>query len=231
MKIRLSKPNEWGKYIDPETFDIKEIISEVPDKAVVVIQKREFRSELSRSVISTRYGAITKGSLIYVTKREASKRLAKQCSRIMLKTDKIPAHITISEKREESKPIDLTYNFSASDKFPFQITAELLEGQNPKQFLEKIIASTHPGNVEFNSEKDWIIGYAPHGRGLCNKCKKQIREKELRFRLMDSKDSVMNRELFHFKCFPIKNTNPESIHGESKLEEEDQKRLRKLIRS
>ena len=146
-----------------------------------------------------------------------------------MKTDNLPPRTTISEIKSENKPIELIFNYSTNEKFPIQLTEELLEGQNPKQLIEKIKGASDKDFTDTSSGINWIIGYAPHGRGLCNKCKSRIREKELRFRLMESKDSVLNPELYHFKCFTKRLSKQDSIHGISKLREEDQKKIRKMI--
>lgn len=164
--------------------------------------------------------------MIYITKREVSKRLAKQCSEIFLKTNQIPPHISVSEKRSENRTIDLEYKYSAKESFAFQITEELVKGEKPIQTIKRIIATSETMSPKESSTRQWLIGYAPHGRGLCKICKKQIKEKELRIREMDSVDSVLNPELYHFDCFPFKKYEIDSLHGSNKLREEDQKKIR-----
>ena len=196
----------------------------------MILQKREFREDLSRSVITTRYALVSKGSLNYITKREVPKYLARRCSKIILKTNKIPAKTTVAEGLEEKKPVELIFNYSKNESFSFQITEELLEGKNPKQFIEKIITKSSKEFVKAQSGRQWIVGYAPHGRGLCKNCKRQIRDKELRLREMESQDSVLNPELYHFNCFPFSTVESDSIHGINKLKEDDQRRIQKKMK-
>ncbi len=229
LKIKLSKPNEWGNFIHPETLEIKEIVGEIPEKAIVIIRKKEYRSELSRSVVSTRYGVVSKGTLLYLTKKDISKKLAKLFVNYTHKHEKIPPKVTISEKRVDNKPVEITYNYSTNESFQFLLSEELLAGENPKKFIEKIITTSDNLFSKKESSKQWRVDNAPHGRSLCKKCKRQIRVSELNLREIKEKDDPSTTEFYHFSCFPFTKYDQFSIHGIKSLSEEDQRKVRKKI--
>lgn len=232
LKIRLSKPNEWGTFINPETLEIKEIVGEIPEKSIVIIRKKEYRSDLSRSVVNTHYATVSKNSLVYLSKRDVAKRLAKQCAQFMLKTGKIPQKITITRKIVENKPVELIYSFSTNEVFQLYITEELLEGKNPKNFIETLIASSDRDFLKTISEeeKHWKVTYAPDGRALCKKCKRQIKTKEIRIRKMPREEEPSRQEFYHFNCFAFSKIDPNKIHCINDLSEEDQKKIRKKLK-
>ncbi len=230
LKIKLHKPNEWGNYIHPDTLEVKDIVGEIPEKSIIIIKKKEFRSELSRSVIVTRYATISKGVLMYLSKTDASKKLAKLCATYMLRTKHFPPKVTVSGIKSEKKPVELVFTHTTSDTFQLLITEELLQGKNPYSFIENLIASSDKKHLKEQSEIQWIINKAPHGRGMCIKCKKQIKAGELRFKEMDSKDSIMNPDFYHYACFPFAKYEKETIHGIKDLTEEDQRKIRKTLK-
>jgi hypothetical protein len=104
-----------------------------------------------------------------------------------------------------------------------------LAGENPKQFIEKIIAVSDNLFSKKESSKQWRIGYAPHGRNLCKKCKRQIRVKELNLREMKDEENLSTPEFYHYSCFPFTKYDQFSIHGIKSLSEEDQRKVRKRI--
>jgi len=230
MKIKLSRPNEWGCFIDPVTLDIKELKGEIPQKTLVIIRKREYKPEISRALISTIYAITSKSGLIYLTKRDFAKLLSKKCSEYMLEKEKIPLRVTLAKKIVENKPVELLYNIKKNKAFQLKITEELLKGKNPKEFIENLISASQVDIYTKEIEKTWRIEYTPRGGSICKKCKRQIREKEIRFSELQIEKNIIKQLVYHYRCMDWKKLKENLVHGLDNLKEEDQKQIKKKFK-
>ena len=229
MKIKLSKPNEWGYFINPETLEIQELAGEIQNDSLVIIYKREYRSDLSRSLIRILYAQVSKNMLVYQSKKDLSKRLAKLCSKYMIEKNTMPPKVTIAKEMKEDKPVELVYSFRKNEIFQFQVTNELLNGKNPKEYIERLIDVSDKDFYKIKEEKRWKVEYAPNGRALCKKCKRQIKSKEIRFGELQVVEDLMSQQFYHLKCIDWNKLKKDNVYGIDDLKEEDIKRISKKI--
>jgi hypothetical protein len=148
----------------------------------------------------------------------------------MLNKNKIPPKITFTKKLVESKPVELSYNFSSGIVFQMKFTEKSLEGKNPKEFFEKLISSSDRDFFKTNEERRWKIEYAPNGRSICKKCKRQIREKEIRLGELQRAENILTQKFYHFKCFDWSKQKGILIQGINDLSELDQQKTKKRIK-
>jgi hypothetical protein len=231
MKIKLKKPHEWGHFIDPESLEIKELIGEIPNNSLVIFRIREFKAELGRNVIITRYANISKNTLVYLIKRDFIKKLRKQIVQYMLNKNKIPPKVTFAKEITEKAPIELVYSFSSTMFFQMKITENDLDGKNPKEFFEKLITASDKDFFETKKDKRWKIEYAPNGRALCKKCRRQIKEKEVRLGEFQTFENQLIQQFYHFKCVDWSKQKEHLINGINDLTELDKQKLMRKLKS
>jgi len=181
-------------------------------------------------VILTRFARVSKSTLVYLSKKDFTNRLATLCMKYMLSKNKIPPKITFTKKLLEGKPVELSYNFSSGIAFQMKFTEKSLEGKNPKEFFEKLISTSDRDFLKIDEERRWKIEYAPNGRSLCKKCKRQIREKEIRLGELQREKNLLVQQFYHFKCFDWSKQKGILIHGINDLSELDQQKVKKKIK-
>ena len=230
MKIKLSKPSEWGFFINPETFEIYELVGEIPNNSLVIINKKEYRNELGRNIILTNYALVSRNKLDYLSKKDMEKRLAKYCSTYILEKKSIPPRVTILKKLVDNKPVELVFVFRKNQNFTLKISEELLEGKNPKRIIEEIVTSSDEEYYKVNEEERWKVEYAPNSRALCKRCKKQIKSKEIRLCEIQTIEDILKKRYYHFRCFEWAKVNRNLVFGIESLKEIDQNQINKKLK-
>ena len=79
-------------------------------------------------------------------------------------------------------------------------------------------------------EKIWKIEYAPNGRSLCKKCKRQIKEKEIRLGEPFYIDEQLTFHWNHLNCSDLSKLKRDMVIGLDDLEELDKKRIEKKLK-
>ena len=229
MKIKLSKPNEWGYYIDPFSLEMKEIKGEIPVKSLIIIKKRNYDKDVNRAVVKTTYAVMTKNGLRYLSKNDFSKALSKTCMNYILENKKSPPRTISIQKKEESNKIKLAYEFSKSEIFQISITDEMVEGKDLHE-IKKILDENSVTLTEIsNVDNSWRVEYAPNGRSLCKACKKQIKVGEPRFVNIDSEEDFIKQQTYHFRCMDWKKMKKDYIQDLDNLKADDRQYLEKRL--
>ncbi|MFW9851598.1 MAG: PARP-type zinc finger-containing protein [Candidatus Thorarchaeota archaeon] len=230
MKFQLNRKKEWGFFINPNNFQIGELKGEIPNGYFIILRRREFEDSIGKSVIRNLYGLISKDNVNYLSKKEMALRLSERCAQFILKNNKLPPKVSIEKKPKEKKPIELAFGFSKYDVFHLKIAEEMLNGKNPKTVLEKIIESTSKNLYEMEMEKIWKIEYAPNGRSLCKKCKRQIKEKEIRLGEPYYSDENLIFQWNHLNCINLSKLNRNMVTGLDDIDETDKRRIEKKLK-
>ncbi|MCE7741442.1 MAG: hypothetical protein GOP50_03200 [Candidatus Heimdallarchaeota archaeon] len=230
MKIKLRPPNEWGYYLNPETFEIRETIGDIPNNVLVVIRKKEYRAEISRSVFRTFYATISNNMLVYLSKKDTAKKLTKLCVQFMLEKGEIPPRVIIDQKRIENKPFELIFHFRTFATFPLKFSDNIFEDEEQKEHITTLINSIKTDFIKSREDNSWYIEYAPNGRTLCKKCKKQIKYKEMRITEIFSKIEQKDQRFYHFKCTDWSKLTSNLVKGIDKLTEDDQNQVKKKLK-
>lgn len=230
MKFQLDRKKEWGFFINPNNFQIGELKGDIPNGYFVILRRRDFEDSIGKTVIRNLYGTISKNQVSYISKKQLSSALSQKCAQFILKNDKLPPKVSIEKKPKEKKPIELAFNFSKYDIFHLKITGEMLDGKNPKATLDKIIESSSKNLYETEIEKIWKIEYAPNGRSLCKKCKRQIKTKEIRLGEPFYIDENLIFHWNHLNCINLSKLNRNMVTGLDDLEEVDRNRIEKKLK-
>ena len=230
MKFNLNRKKEWGFFINPNNFQIGELKGDIPNGYFIILRKREFEDSIGKIVIRNLYGLISKDQVNYLSKKEVSSRLSDRCAQFILKTNKLPPKVSIEKKPKEKKPIELAFGLSKYDIFHLKITGEMLDKKDPKTVLEKIVESSSKNLYEMEIEKIWKIEYAPNGRSLCKKCKRQIKNKEIRLGEPFYSDEHLTFHWNHLNCVNLQKLNRNIVTGMDNLEEADRRRIEKKLR-
>lgn len=230
MKFQLNQKKEWGFFINPNNFQIGELKGEIPNGYIIILRKKEFEDSIGKSVIRSLYGLISKDKVSYLSKKQLSLKLSENCAQFILKNNKLPPKVSIEKKSKDKKPIELAFGFSKYDIFHLKITAEMLNGKDPKTILEKIIESSSKNLYKMETEKIWKIEYAPNGRSLCKKCKRQIKEKEIRLGEPFYSDEQLIFHWNHLHCVNLSKLKRNMVTGLDDLEEADKGRIEKKLK-
>ncbi len=230
MKFQLNPKKEWGFFINPNNFQIGELKGEIPNGYFIILRIRSFEDSIGKTVIRNHYGLVSKDQMNYLSKKQLSSRLSESCAKFILKNNKLPPKVSIEKKPKEKKSIELAFSFSQYDIFHLKITEEMLNGKNPKNTLEHIIESSSRNLYEIEKEKIWKIEYAPNGRSLCKKCKRQIKEREIRLGEPIYSDEHLSFQWNHLNCINLSKLKRSMVTGLDNLEEADKKRIEKKLK-
>jgi hypothetical protein len=229
--MQLDRSKEWGFFINPNDFSIHELKGEIANESFIILRKRMFEEGVGKILIRSFYGIILNEKFVYLTKKELSERIAVQCAKFIIKNSKLPPRVTIEKQPKENKPVDLVYTFSYYDTFNLRITETMLDGKDPKTIIERIIAKSNKNLYEAETEKIWRLEYAPHGRELCKKCKRQIKKGEIRLGEPFHTIDYLTYKWYHSKCLNLSKMEKDYVTGIENLKDEDKRRIEKKLKN
>ncbi|MCG3260037.1 MAG: hypothetical protein H7644_09835 [Candidatus Heimdallarchaeota archaeon] len=231
MKINLDSDNEWGHFIDPDSFQIVEITDEVPDKSFVVFKEREYIDDIDRTVIQTTYGIIDGNKLQTMNKRELSKLMSKACAKYIIDFEKLPPKIMVEKKLIIDKPAQLAFILSNRDTFHLKIDKTALEGGNPYEVINSIMENQDFKLTMYDRDEKWKIEYAKSSRAKCRKCGLNIEKDTVRIGEPHYFEDHLNYRWHHEKCIFLQRFEKKNIKGLDLLEEKDRKRIEEILDS
>ena len=157
-----------------------------------------------------------------ISKKEASKILAKQAVEYMKQHKRWPPAMTIEDSFKDSG-IEILFAPSEYDSFHLKFNRELL-GQKPQEFLENLKSS------EKESDLAWKVETAKSGRSKCRTCNEVIEEGRFRIGEPYLYDKHVSYRWHHPKCIaPMLYVPPEKLDGYRLLQPDEKKRLQKIL--
>ncbi len=229
MKIDLDSENEWGHFIDPHSFQIVEIIDEVPLGSFVVIKEREFIEDIDRTVIQTIYGIVEEKKFQPMNKRELSKLMSKACGKYILDFNQLPPKVMVKKKLQIDKPAQLAFIMSNRDTFHLKLDKDDLDGGNPYEIINSIIENQDFKSTMYDREEKWKIEYAKSSRSKCRTCSSNIEKDTVRLGEPHYFEEHLNYRWHHEDCVFFQRMDKENIKGLDTLNDEDRKRIEEKL--
>jgi hypothetical protein len=225
MKLILDSDNEWGFFVDPETFDIHQIEDDIPDGSFVIVKEKEYIDDIDRTVIQTSYGIVEKNKFTPKNKREISKIMSEACSRFILANDTLPPKVKVEKELQEDKPAQLVFMLSNYDIFHLKITSAMLDNLNPFDKVQEIIGNETQKLTLYDRDDKWKIEYAKSSRATCKSCGLKIEKGTVRLGEPYYFDQYLNYKWHHEKCIFWSRLEIEQLDDLEQLEKEDKKRI------
>ena len=225
MKLILDSENEWGFFIDHETFDIYPIEEDIPDGSFVVVKEREYIEDIDRTVIQTSYGIVDGKKFVPLNKREISKYMSEACSHYIVSRDTIPPKVKVEKEMQKDKPVQLTFMMTNYDIFHLKITSSLLDGLDPFEKINEIIGKETRKLTLYDREDKWKVEYAKSSRATCKTCGLKIEKDTVRIGEPYYFDQYLNYRWHHEKCIFWSRLEIEQLDDLELLEKEDKKRI------
>jgi hypothetical protein len=225
MKLILDSENEWGFFVDPNTFDIFNIEDDIPDGSFVIVKEREYIEDIDRTVIQTSYGIVEKNKFIPKNKREISKFMSEACSKFILSNDILPSKVKVEKELQEDKPAQLAFMLSNYDVFHLKISSAMLEGIDPYIKIKEIIGTETKKLTLYEREDKWKIEYAKSSRATCKSCGMKIEKGTVRIGEPYYFDQYLNYRWHHEKCIFWSRLEKNQLENLEQLEKEDKKRI------
>jgi nitrous oxide reductase len=225
MKLILDSENEWGFFVDFETFDIYKIEDDIPDGSFVMVKEREYIEDIDRTVTQSSYGIVEKNKFITMNKREISKLMSKACSKYILAKDTLPPKVKVEKELQQDKPAQLAFMMTNYDTFHLKITSEMLDGLNPFEKIQEIIGNETEKLTLYDREDKWKIEYAKSSRSTCKSCSMKIEKGTVRLGEPYYFEEHLNYRWNHEKCVFWSRLEKEQLEDLEKLEKEDKKRI------
>jgi hypothetical protein len=229
MKIDLSSEDEWGHFIDPDSFQIVEIHDEVPEDSFVVIKEKAYIDDIDRTVIQTTYGIIDSNKFQPMNKREISKLMSVACGKYILKHDRLPPKVMIEKKLQVEKPARLAFIMSGRDTFHLKLDKNALEGGNPYETINSIMENQDFKQTMYDREDKWIVEYAKSSRSKCRTCGSNIEKGKVRLGEPHYFENHLNYKWHHEDCIFFQRLEKENIQGLDTLENDDRKRIEEKL--
>ncbi len=225
MKLELDSENEWGHYVDPETFGIYNIEEDIPDGSFVIVKEREYIEDIDRTVTSTSYGMVDKNKYVTNDKRGISKIMSEACSKYILSKNTLPPRVKVEKELKKDKPAQLAFVMSNYDTFHLKITSEMLGGLNPSEKIQEIMGNETEKVIAYGLTKEkWKIEYAKSSRAKCRTCGLNIEKGTVRLGEPHYYEDHLNYRWHHEKCIFWKGLNKDQLDF-NELEKEDKKRI------
>ncbi|MDF1538746.1 MAG: PARP-type zinc finger-containing protein [Candidatus Thorarchaeota archaeon] len=222
MTERIEYNTEWAYWIDSISLKLKRLQKSVPIGSIILIKNRGV-TEDGKKYVDTDFGIAESSGVRSITKKEASKILAKHTIDYMMKNQRWPLNMEIEEVLK-SNDIEILFSASEYDEFRLKITSELV-GQKPINFLN----SLKPGEKE--KELVWRVEGAKSGRSKCRTCGNIIEEGKFRFGEPYLYEDHIAYRWHHAKCIaPLKKFDVERLEGYRLLASDEKLRLKKLLR-
>ena len=229
MKMKLDSEDEWGYFIDPQSFQIVDIVDEIPDNSLVVLKEREYIEDLDRTVIQSSYGIVRENKYQPMNKREISKLFSKACADYVLKTKRLPPKILVEKKMQEDKDVKLAFVMTNYDTFHLTLNKTLLGGANPFEIINSVLQNATFKPILYDREEKWKVEYAKSGRSKCKSCDKTIEKGSIRVGEPYYFETYLNYRWHHEKCIFWQRLELEQISGLDQLDVKDKERIEKLL--
>ncbi len=224
--MQLDSETEWGHFIDPETFQIIEIVEDIPDGCFAVIKERQYIEDIGREIIQTTYGLVDGNKFQPYKKREISVLISKACADFILKENKFPPKVNVKDKLMEDKPAKLTFVMNQYDTFHLQLDKNLLRGANPIEILNPILEESSSSE---DDEGKWKVEYAKSSRATCKKCRMKIEKDTVRVGEPSFFQDHLSYKWHHERCVYWKRLSRFNVTGLDTLEDDDKYRIEKLL--
>ncbi len=229
MKMVLESDDEWGFYVDPETFEISKIIEEIPDGSFVIIKEREYIEDIDRTVTNTSYGLVEGKKFSTFDKRGLSSLISEACAKYILKNNQFPPKVRIHKELKQDKPAQLAFELSKFDTFYLKISKNLLENQDPIEVINQLKTDQTSRLTSYDHEDAWKVEYAKSSRSTCKTCGLKIEKDTVRAGEPYYYEDHLNYRWHHEKCIFWKALNKDTLKGLEDLEKGDKKRLLSLF--
>ncbi len=229
MKMQLDSENEWGYFIDPQSFQVVEIIDEIPDGSFVVIKEREYIDDIDRTVIQTSYGIVEGKKYQPLNKRELTKIMSTACTDYILSSNRLPPKILVEKELKQDKSAQLAFIMTNYDTFHLRIDKNSLGGLNPAELINSIIEKETFKPTLYDREEKWKIEYAKSGRSKCNSCGAAIEKDSIRVGEPYFFETYLNYRWNHEKCIFWQRLEKDDIKGLDLLDDSDKVRIEKLL--
>ena len=229
MKFHFDSEEEWGYFIDPESFQIVEITDEIPDGFFVVLKEKEYIDDIDRTVIQTSYGIVDGKKYQPLNKREISKLLAEACANYILLTNRLPPKVMVEKELKQDKPAKLAFIMNNYDTFHLSLDKNLLDGGNPREIINSILEQETFKPTLYDREEKWKVEYAKSSRAKCKTCGLNIEKGTIRVGEPYFFENYLNYRWHHEKCMFWKRLDILNLNGLDLLEDEDRSRIESLI--
>ena len=229
MKISLKKDEEWGFYVNPSSFQIFNIKEVIPEKSFVILKSREFLDEINRTIIRNTYGIVKNEKFEKMDKRDLSELISDACAKYILKHRNLPLNCKISPDLKFTKPAILALYVGTYDVLHLKISAEHLNGSNPKEILDPIIKKSSKSIFISKKEDRWKIEYARSGRSECRKCQSNIDKNAVRLGEPSYYQEHLSFKWYHEDCIDWSKFKKDQISGMEVLKESDRSRIQRKL--
>lgn len=224
MKMKIDSENEWGWFIEPDTFKIHKIEEDIPSGSFVNIKEKEYIEDIGRTVVQTTYGIIEGKKFQPMNKKEITKLLSEACAKYILMNDDLPPKVKIEKELKKDKAAQLAFVMNKHDTFHLKIPDNLLEGKNSHDVITEIMQNVTLDMEE--KEEKWKIEYAKSSRSTCKSCGMKIEKGKVRVGEPYYYDDHLNYRWNHEKCIFWKKVGQQNTSGLDELEEEDKERIK-----
>ena len=221
----LDSDNEWGYFIDPETFAINPIEEEIPHGSFVIIKEREYIEDIDRTVIQTTYGIVEEKKFQPLNKRELSSAMSIACANYILNNKTLPPKVKLEKELVEDKPAQLAFLMSNYDVFHLKISSKILSGNDPFNLINDIIQSESSKLTLDDREEIWKVEYAKSSRSTCRTCNIKIEKDKVRIGEPHYFGEHLNYRWHHEECFFWSKLSLDMLDGLDDLGKEDRKRI------
>ena len=226
MKMKIDPENEWGWFIEPETFKISKIIEDIPSGSFVIIKEKEYVEDIDRTVIQTIFGVVEGNKFQPMNKREISPLLSEACAKYILKNEALPPKVQIEKDLKKDKAAQLAFIMNKHDTFHLKITNGLLKDKNPYDVITEI-KQNDTGKLSMEKKEEiWLIEYAKSSRSTCKSCGIKIEKGKVRVGEPYFYEDHLNYRWNHEGCIFWKKIGLQNTTGLDELEEEDKKRIK-----
>ncbi|MHA1199096.1 MAG: PARP-type zinc finger-containing protein [Candidatus Heimdallarchaeaceae archaeon] len=227
--MNLDSDDEWGYFVDPQSFQIVEIIDEIPDGFFVVLKEREYIEDIDRTVIQSSYGIVEGKKYQPLNKREISKLMSKACADYILNSNRLPPKIMVEKELQPDKPAKLAFIMTNYDTFHLLLDKSLLDGSNPLEIINSILENETFKPTMYDREEKWKVEYAKSSRSKCKSCDSKIEKDTIRVGEPYFFENYLNYRWNHEKCIFWQRLDKEQIKGFDQLSEDDRERIEKLL--
>ena len=226
----LSSEDEWGYFIDPESFHIVEIVDEIPDGSFVVLKEREYIDDIDRTVTQTSYGIVDGRKYNPMNKREISKLMSRACAKYVLQNNRLPPKVMVEKELKDDKPARMAFVMSNYDTFHLNLDKNLLDDGNPAEIINSIMERETFKPTLYDKEEKWKIEYAKSSRAKCKSCGSNIEKGTVRVGEPYLFEAHLNYRWHHEKCIFWQRLEISDVKGLDQLDDGDRERIENLLK-
>lgn len=225
MKISLDANSEWGYIIDPQSFMQIKMYDEIPEGFFFIIKRREYVTEIERTVVKNAYGRIKAGKTEKLDKKEMADFLSIALAKYILKNRKLPQHVKIKGELKYTKPVIFGFFIGNYDIFHLKIDSIDLKGENPKEIVDEIISKSSKNLFMKKREDQWKIEYARTGSSKCYKCKILIDKDSIRLGEPIYYREYLSFRWYHENCIDWSKFSSDRITGMEDIKTHEKRRI------